>query len=320
MGSPGVYQAGMYHISPLIVNDVNNLNYITPVTSDIYPAKKKLVIIFGWSPKDKSDVVIPYPGIDDLKTRITQNWASFFSNTDLTVSKITSTSPPGLGYEIYAYNYLTSDAIDVNGTRFRAKMDALFSGQTGTVVIFAHSMGGLVSRFASYEGGRPSYLKKIITSGTPHHGSPWASPEFQDTTSLGEIASFLINTAGGQDLRWDNFDGALAGASNPKLSSLNQKTDRDDLLHTFYGSYTYTGSLLTPVNNKTLIIGCNVMNKKSASFNPSDCIVPSSSATISGHTLTAAAEAFINHDHVDMKLSTNEVRTALYNYLAALPW
>lgn len=313
--TPGEYYARLYYLNPLIITDEFNSDFIAEVSADPNPTKKKLVLIHGWDFADRSDPVLPYPSDLELKDRIlSQNWSNFISTTEYDNIVL----PAGLDYDVYAFDYLSSDGIDINGRRLREKLDTLFSGQTGTVVIYAHSMGGLLSRFAAYEGDSPAYLKKVITTGTPYHGSPWASPEFQaDKSSIGVIAAFFTNTQGGQDLRWDNFDSSLPGASNPKLDAINVKVDRDTLFYTFYGSYTGAPTIPVDGRDTTLIAACGVMHVTTP-FDPSDCIVPVGSATLSGHT-TAGAAALTDHTHIDVKMGTPQARTALYTYLSSLP-
>lgn len=101
-----------------------------------------------------------------------------------------------------------------------------FAGRS--IVVMAHSMGGLVARsmmqehtFADGRRGGERVLH-LVTLGTPHHGSPMAdvafalglqySEEFRDAY-LGFIAG----------LAWTNFDGQnmTSGVCNPWLAALN---------------------------------------------------------------------------------------------------
>ncbi|MGV8910862.1 MAG: esterase/lipase family protein, partial [Propionicimonas sp.] len=62
--------------------------------------------------------------------------------------------------------------------------------------ILAHSMGGLVTRcFVEREGGS-SVVRRVVTAGTPHHGSPWPSVQQWATVTLAAI----LNGVG--DLPW----------------------------------------------------------------------------------------------------------------------
>ena len=306
LGPQGDYYSRMYYLNPLLNTNFTNSDLVAEATSALVTAgKKKLVLVHGWHFDDRDGYT--YPNIVQLKDRVmSQNWSDFFQ-TD-TFNQLHNSK----SYDLYAYDYLTSNGVDINGARFRARMDDLFGAESGNVVIYAHSMGGLVTRFAVYEGAAPAYLNKVITTGTPFHGSPWASGQFsaQASTLLTATASFLTATVGGQDLRWDNFDGSLPGASNEKLTTLNAKTDRDSYFYAFYGSIN--GTTLAADSANTLTLACTQMS--GSAFEPSDCIVPQSSATLSGNTLSGTADLG-DYDHIDVKMTTSGIRTAIYNQI-----
>ncbi|MBI3396662.1 MAG: hypothetical protein HY042_12555 [Spirochaetia bacterium] len=318
----GDYYAKLYYVSPLITTGETNKGLIWEATAaDVTAGKKKLVLVHGWHFDDRDGFTYPTP--DQLKDRIlAQNWTAYFQQ-NVEFDPIINTK----NYDIYAFDYLTSNGVDVNGARFRAKMDALFNGaaDTGKVVIYAHSMGGLVTRFAVYQNlAAPAYITRIITTGTPYHGSPWASPEFQaDHSTLGSLAGFMTNTTGGQDLRWDNFDGSITGSSNPKLTAINAKTDRDSLFYrAIYGQYNTNATASTCGDagaSGALLAACRVLGGTAGGT--SDCVVPVTSATLSGHTFTAGTLNANNGggtcglDHLDVKMGTAFVRSTLYGDL-----
>jgi len=274
-------------------------------SANVTSGKKKIVLVHGWDYTDRDSTSL---SLTQQKTRIiNDSWADFIKTT--TFDQIVATKQ----YDIYGFDYLTSNSIDINGKRFRARLDALFAKETGTVVILAHSMGGLITRFALYEATRPAYIARIITTGTPYHGSPWASSQFQsDKGTLGNIASFLTNTSGGKDLAWDNFDSKISGASNSKLTTINQKTDRDDLIYAYYGSVLSSQSSGgSGASTPGLYLSCPVLG---SSFSPSDCIVPVSSASLSGNTLKQIRD-FGQYDHFDIKFTTSTMQSTLYSDL-----
>ena len=338
----GDYYAKLYYVDPLIVTNPTNSDLIHEATAaDVTAVRKKLVIVHGWHGDDPENPSFPYISPVSLKDRVlAQNWSDLFdqnvkgtSPTNLHgvfkswwwVDPAQITPDAGTNYDVYAFDYLTSRGIMANGVRFRAAMDALFSGETGTVYIYANSMGGLVTRAAIYEGATPAYVAKVVTTGTPHHGSPWASPEFQqDVGPLGSLAAFFTTTTGGQDLRFDNYDGSLPGASNPMLTALNANTDRDSLFVLYYGSAIYIDPTTLPLpndSNQTFILACNTTNTAfSGTFGPSDCIVPRKSARFDGHTTTTAPLVdpgtgtvgdYGAYDHSDIKLGGNTTSTYL---------
>lgn len=299
--------AKIYYINPLIkATSTINLDYVIPATSaNVTAGKKKLVFVHGWDFNDRDNATIPTT--QALKNRaINENWADFIKTALFDQIILTKQ------YDVYAYDYLTSGGIDENGKRFRAKLDELFSNETSTVVIHGHSMGGLVTRFAIYEGLRPVYINRVITTGTPYHGSPWASPQFQNEKgSLGNLASFLTNTSGGKDLAWDNFDNKISGASNSKLTAINAKKDRDSIFYAYHSSITNSGTTDPGAASPGLSLACPVLG---INFSPSDCVVPQSSSTLSGNTLGLTRDMG-RYDHYDIKLVIPSIQTLFYNDL-----
>ncbi|GIX41398.1 MAG: esterase [Leptospiraceae bacterium] len=300
--SLGDYWAKIYKFNPYIVNDPDNIYFIDIATPEnIDPIKTKLILISGWDYNDRSNR--SYPTIEELKNRaLNTNWGHLVKTSHFSILL--------QNYEVFTFDYLTSDPIDINGYRLRIWLDKLFYGYNNKVIIFAHSMGGLVSRFALYYNERPEYLKAIVTAGTPYHGSPWASPEYQkDKTLLGSLAAFLTDSQGGRDLAWDNYDNSLTGASNVKLATINQKTDRDDLIHALYGEIP-GGNTFASDSLQSFGSLCATLND----FSPHDCIVPSRSAYLDGHIL-ADKKNIGNYDHQDINWLTNYVRNYLVNYI-----
>ncbi len=299
--------AKLFYINPALkVGSTLNLDLVAEANSShVTSGKKKLILVHGWDYNDRDSKTL---SLGEQKARvITDGWADFIRSSTFDLIVLSKS------YDIYAFDYLTSNPIDTNAKRFRSKMDSLFQAESNTVVILAHSMGGLVSRFAIYEGtSRPSYINRVITTGTPYHGSPWASPQFQgDRGPLGSIAGFLTDTDGGRDLAWDNFDGRISGAANVKLTQINAKKDRDDLFYAYYGSVNSTGNIGSGGNLPGLFIACPLLG---SSFAPSDCIVPASSASLSGNTLSQVRDIGA-YDHFDVKLLINSMQVTFYNDL-----
>lgn len=302
-GNAGEMDARLFYVNSLIYSSSSSTAFIQDLsTITINKSKKKLVFIHGWDATDRDSNVAFSE--EQLKQRITESWSEFFRTSDFyTITNSKS-------FDIYAFTYRTSNPIDTNGKRLRARLDTYFGDETGTVTIFSHSMGGLLSRFAVYESSKPGYLTKVITSGTPYHGSPWASSQYQQSKGfLGSVASYLTDTDGGRDLGWDNSNNAISGAGNSKLTTLNAKTDRDSLFIAYYGSLTNSPSAASD-SNKYLLAGCTLLG---ATYSTSDCVVPSTSARLDGRFTEYNAGAY---DHYDMKLVPSSLRT---RFLSDLP-
>jgi hypothetical protein len=295
--------ARMFFMNPLLLNDTKNISYLIDGTTHPINSKKKLVLIHGWNLSDPTEP--SYPSDKIIKERILSQWDHLLNTNQNFLGSVLSKN-----YDIYFFTYLTSSSIEKNGVLFRNNLDKQFSTQNSNVFIFAHSMGGLVSRIALYQNDLPGYLSKIISSGTPYHGSPWASTVFQkDKSVIGDIANFITNTEGGKNLAWDNFDLSLPGASNYLLEKYNSNTSRDSYINAYYGSIdsnisSYSGS------DSTLLIGCTTLGSQ---YSPSDCIVPQSSASfIGGGNQRIDIGKF---QHIDMNLRVPALTTQVLSNL-----
>lgn len=300
----GSYWSKIYKVDPLIIYDPNNTNFIEVANLNLVDKnKKKVLLISGWNYKDKSNQ--DYPPVENLKKRVIENWKHLFTTSEF-IALINN-------YEIYIFDYLTSDPVDKNGLRLRNWLDSLFLDEDHKLIIYAHSMGGLVSRFAIYFYDKPNYIKKIITVGTPFHGSPWASPEYQkDKSILGELANFLTNTEGGKDLQWDNYDFSLSGALNLKLLEINSKTYRDDLFITLYGEVP-NGTNYERDSLRSFGVLCTLLND----FQQHDCIVPTRSAYLDWNPVFLR-QKIGNYDHSDINWATPNIRNFLLNLILGL--
>lgn len=310
------YWARLYYIHPEAAADNTNIAFLSEATGPEHAktGSKKIVLVPGWDVDDRN--IAGYPSAQELRARaLTTNWGHFVGTTEYN-QLLTD------GYEFYSFDYLTSDGIDKNGARLRQKLDAVFGSLTGgEVIVYAHSMGGVVTRFAMYEGSSaPVYVKAALLNGSPLHGSPWASPEFQKSLGVvySQLSVYLTDTEGGSDLRWDNFDGKIEGASNPKLAALNAKTDRDSLFHLTYatpaesGGTSFTNSSPDSIGT-AMRTACSDLNN----FFAHDCLVPASSATLEGHT-SSSTQDLGNYDHFEINMKMSAVRADLRTKINSL--
>lgn len=305
--APADYYAHVYYVDPLIVGSPTNPALIHWATSaDVHSGKKKLILVHGWHYDDR-DFIGNYPSGDALKDRIlAQNWSDFFGQGDF------ATFLSACACDIYAFDYLTAASVDSNGARLRAQLDSLFASGSDSVVLYGHSMGGLVSRFAVYNGSDPTYITRVITTGTPFHGSPWASPQFTGSRGpLGSLAAFFTDTDGGHNLGWDNYDTSLPGSSNPTLDSVNALTSRDGRF------YAYSSTLMqASPGTGTLAPACTAF--LDGTWDPSDCIVPARSAQLSGHALGSTWSAGA-YDHIQIKMEIASIRGHFYTDVTSAP-
>ncbi len=295
----GGYFARLWYVDPGIVNDSTNVSYIsTATTNHVVSGRKKLILIMGWQATDGDKGSLPSE--KELKERIIPTWKYFFGSSEFTAKTAS--------YDMFAFTYLSSNQVSRNGARLRNRMDNFFRSESGTVNILAHSMGGLLSRYAVYEGSDPAYLSKVVTLGTPFHGSPWASPQFQSSSVIGSLASFFTSTAGGSNLAYDNVNGDLDGASNAELAYLNSLTERDGkFVKYYYGSVTNSSPSFTASSIDSLLSSaCSALG--STGGTTSDCIVPARSASRNNH---ANSTDIGDYGHSGIVMGDSTVRTTV---------
>lgn len=266
--------------------------------------KTPLILVHGWQPE----------GYDaDGNTSIWDNFLEYFKNDPDLVQN----------FKPYYVKY-NSNVVPVNdlGHELRIDLDNWFgTDYTGNINIVAHSMGGLVARsFMNRErsvgphqgdaGGER--VNKLITLGTPHHGSPMANGPIRlqaNTNSSYLISSFFLNaldnnlyglflvgsTAHNEsnrwDLRWDNYDGywsegiysTFVDEHNSWLNSdkMNLNTDYDNRIIA-YGGYITNRSYLSVDSKKYFITEVPINH---LGFPLNDGIVPFNSATFEEHNL-----------------------------------
>jgi pimeloyl-ACP methyl ester carboxylesterase len=297
--TPADNYSKIFYLDPLFLSSRNYNLFPEASAINVKGSKKKLVILHGWQPTDRDNA--NNPDIQFLKERLIDRiWKDLINSEFLGV--VLSRE-----YDVYFYTYLTSASFSSNAKRFREKLDSLFSGSEKNLVLYAHSMGGLIAKSALYVGEEPRYIQKILAVGTPFHGSPWASPQFQTSKIvLGDLASFITDTEGGRQLAWDNFDNSLFGAINSELDELNKRTHLNGIIYAFYGNLDSDASGYQG-NDPLLNPACTSLGGK---FSPSDCIVPVSSATGQGLNL-GKATAIGNFNHTDINLRLQSVRTTI---------
>jgi len=75
-----------------------------------------------------------------------------------------------LGYRRqYAFNYRSAGSLEALGLRLKRELQGAIRG--GRIDLVAHSMGGLVARFYLQQLGGARRVDRLLTLGTPHHGT-----------------------------------------------------------------------------------------------------------------------------------------------------
>jgi pimeloyl-ACP methyl ester carboxylesterase len=217
-------------------------------------------------------------------------------------------------FKVYRYVYDSSRHISENGSDFAQFITKYPEFQGRKIVIMAHSMGGLVARYAlNVSADLRTMTVKLLTLGTPHLGTPIADPTWLCQTpglenSVPVIESFFGGSTGNFDLAWYNPNDMPAGPgcsatlhydSQLLQDSINipftgskemQETSGDNKIIAF-GGYMKSGISIQGLRNLAdhLKLGAaNVvmkrMQKKDGySFNKNDGLVPLESALCETH-------------------------------------
>lgn len=194
------------------------------VSSSGLGKKTPLVLIHGWQQGYDTSAKIPH-------VTTWTDFINYFYAQDVLKEK----------FMLYSYRYDTDKTIDENAGLLAKMMDKRFSSDK-KVVILAHSMGGLIShRYIQKHGGNEKVLK-LLTLGTPYHGSPVVQavqgglPILFPNIVLAVDLYLALGTPGTLDLRWDNFDdNPLIDSQNTDLLELNKEMGFKNLYYAFAG-------------------------------------------------------------------------------------
>lgn len=233
-------------------------------------------------------------------------------------------------YKFYYLLYLSNvQSVRDIGFNFRSviekmdEADPLFRGKP--LVIIGYSMGGLVARSYMQEYGSNLNLNgkrvlRLITLGTPHHGTPWANGPARDKKAGSSWSSYLLrlidnglfnssldwSTDNRYQLLWDNFDSFFFfdrdryyDEDNRWLQWLNSKEE-----NIFEDKLSVYGGVVNPSNQiDDCILGwesaaclAGIM-QKALGIADSDGIVPLQSAFFEPCTKCASKHLYPDYNH-----------------------
>ena len=217
-------------------------------------------------------------------------------------------------FRVYRYVYDTRDFISTNGVRLAEFVNSWYSRhpefEGRQVVVMAHSMGGLVSRYAMNVNTQfAAKVHRLVTLGSPHLGAQGANPTWIKYSGPDDNSWFISsiyntfdlhnNTAGCFDLAW------YATNEIPKealtTAAINEMGDA-------YNTTLMTASLRTPFT------GWSGMRSKAAD---NKCVLFGGSSTNQiGDNLrpqwTKAAASEVSTDHLGLWVATKIYRSMSY--------
>ena len=255
--------AEVYQVNDPFDNDVSDFVELTS-SINLYD-KIPIILIHGW--QSGLDLACKEPHKTVWKNFIDY----FFSDDDLKEQ-----------FVLFSYRYDSDHAIKDNAKELRDKIDEIFGSVE--IVLIGKSMGGLLAHtyFQKYNG--KSKVSKLITLGTPYHGSPLVQAvkgliyitekelEFGAGIALSIDPFLALATPGTFDLSWDNFDNNVRILSgNEVLTDINSDNSN-------FSIYTAFGGYMNPESTHPSKYDGGFIINKLLSYTENDGVVPVVSA------------------------------------------
>ncbi|PJZ70567.1 hypothetical protein CH373_05745 [Leptospira perolatii] len=277
---------------------------------------KKLVLVHGWDFLERNNL----PPTDKFTkvSNLLGTWGQALGMVNTNVASVQT-------YEIYVFTYRTSDFVENNGRRFIDTLNLYFSS-TDTVIILAHSMGGLVTRSGLYHTNNVvDIIDNVVSLGTPYYGSPFASSSYQSSnlSVLSQLVGFMTGTEGGGNLAYTNgglVAGAtvvplaeiISGAQNFYLENLIAQSSKDGKVSAYYGDMACNDMDSTAIYTS----GCTFLNGGSPSFGATDGIVTTTSGHMNGRF---GARAFATtFDHAQLSFRNSNTTNATNHFTTVI--
>ncbi|MBR4252175.1 MAG: cadherin domain-containing protein [Kiritimatiellae bacterium] len=223
-------------------------------------------------------------------------------------------APMSSMYRVYRYVYDTRDFISTNGVRLANFVNSWYAQhpewEGRQVVVMAHSMGGLVSRYAMNVNTQfAARVHRLVTLGSPHLGAQGANPTWIKYSGPDDNSWFVSgiyntfdlhnNTAGCFDLAWYATneipkEALTTAAINEMGDSYDTELMRKSLQNPFTG---WTGMRSKSADNKCVLFGGSSTNKIGDNLRPS---------------WTKAAASEVSTDHLGLWVATKIYRSMSY--------
>ena len=217
-------------------------------------------------------------------------------------------------YRVYRYVYDTRDFISTNGVRLANFVNSWYSRhpewEGRQVVVMAHSMGGLVSRYAMNVNTQfAARVHRLVTLGSPHLGAQGANPTWIKYSGPDDNSWFISsiyntfdlhnNTAGCFDLAWYATNEIPAEAlTTAAINEMGDSYDTDLMTRSLRNPFTgWAGMRSKAADNKCVLFGGSSTNKIGDNLRPS---------------WTKAAANEVSTDHLGLWVATKIYRSMSY--------
>ena len=223
-------------------------------------------------------------------------------------------APMSSMFRVYRYVYDTRDFISTNGVRLAKFVNDFYAShpewEGRQVVVMAHSMGGLVSRYAMNVNTQfAARVHRLVTLGSPHLGAQGANPTWIKYSGPNDNSWFISsiyntfdlhnNTAGCFDLAWYATNEIPKEAlTESAISDMGDSYNTDLLRKSIRTPFTgWAGMRSKSADNKCVLFGGSSTNQIGDNLRPS---------------WIKAAASEVSTDHLGLWVATKIYRSMSY--------
>ena len=194
---------------------------------------------------DRIPIILVHGMSGDAKPKTLNYWYGWMNADPSGTLGYFNQAPMSSMFRVYRYVYDSTDYISTNAAKFAQFVNDFYAANTNfnerQFVIMAHSMGGLVSRYAMNINTQfAARVHRLVTLGSPHQGSQGANPTWIKYSGPDDDSWFISgiyntfklhnNTAGCFDLAWYATNQIPTNALSDEAIAAMTDTYQSDLL------------------------------------------------------------------------------------------